>query len=152
MKILAFILSVMSFFAFAGETSKTVPILYDYSHIYDYKIIRVIDGDTIQFEMPGLPIELGDKMSLRIFGIDTPEKGFRAKCDGEAKTGQLATDFAQKIVVAAKSKKIILISWDKFGGRVLGDLVLDGKSFRTLMLDSGYAREYHGDAKLSWCK
>ena len=152
MKILTLILSVICFSAFASDTSKTAPILYDYSHVYEYKIIRVIDGDTIQFEMPGLPVELGDKMSLRIFGIDTPEKGFRAKCDSEAKTGQLATDFAQKIVAAAKSKKIILVGWDKFGGRVLGDLVLDGKSFRTLMLEKGYAREYHGDAKLSWCK
>ena len=40
--------------------------------------------------------------------------------------------------------------WDKFGGRVLGDLIIDGKSLRQLLLDNGYAREYYGDKKQSW--
>ena len=40
--------------------------------------------------------------------------------------------------------------WDKFGGRVLGDLIVDGKSLRQLLLDNGYAREYYGDKKKSW--
>jgi hypothetical protein len=31
---------------------------------YDYKVIRAVDGDTVEFEIPGLPRELGTKLNL----------------------------------------------------------------------------------------
>ena len=40
---------------------------------------------------------------------------------------------------------------DKFGGRVLGDIVLDGVSLRSELIRNDFAREYYGDAKQSWC-
>ena len=43
------------------------------------------------------------------------------------------------------------MSWDKYGGRVLGDIILDGQSLRALLIQNGYAREYYGEAKQSWC-
>ena len=43
------------------------------------------------------------------------------------------------------------MDWDKFGGRVLGDLLLDGQSLRQMLIANGYAREYFGEAKQSWC-
>jgi len=52
---------------------------------YDYKMTRVLDGDTVEFIMPGLPVELGDKLKLRVLGVDTPEKGGRAACSVSAK-------------------------------------------------------------------
>ena len=36
-------------------------------------------------------------------------------------------------------------------GRVLGDIILDGQSLRALLIQNGYAREYYGEAKQSWC-
>jgi endonuclease YncB( thermonuclease family) len=42
-------------------------------------------------------------------------------------------------------------TWDKFGGRVLGDVLVDGKSLRVALIQNGYAREYYGLAKESWC-
>jgi endonuclease YncB( thermonuclease family) len=43
------------------------------------------------------------------------------------------------------------MDWDKYGGRVLGDVILDGKSLREMLIEKGYAREYYGEAKTSWC-
>jgi endonuclease YncB( thermonuclease family) len=34
---------------------------------------------------------------------------------------------------------------------VLGDIILDGQSLRALLIQNGYAREYYGEAKQSWC-
>jgi len=34
---------------------------------------------------------------------------------------------------------------------VLGDVVLDGKSLRQMLIANGFAREYYGEAKQSWC-
>jgi endonuclease YncB( thermonuclease family) len=44
-----------------------------------------------------------------------------------------------------------LYDWDKFGGRVLGDIILNGKSLREMLIANGYARAYFGEAKQSWC-
>lgn len=119
--------------------------------LHDYKVTRVIDGDTVEFEMPGLPEELETKLSLRVYGVDTPEKGFRAACESEAKRGEEATAFGKNAVQQAKKIQISLKDWDKFGGRVLGDLYLDGQSYRTMLIEKGLAREYFGDKKKSWC-
>jgi endonuclease YncB( thermonuclease family) len=43
------------------------------------------------------------------------------------------------------------MDWDKYGGRVLGDVLLNGQSLRQLLIANGFAREYYGEAKTSWC-
>jgi endonuclease YncB( thermonuclease family) len=118
---------------------------------YDAVITRVIDGDTVAFEAPYLPAPLKKELSIRVYGVDTPEKGFRAKCPAENKKGLDASDFTKSVVKTAKVKKITIIDWDKYGGRVLGDVLLDGQSLRKMLIDGGYAREYYGEAKTSWC-
>ena len=86
-----------------------------------------------------------------MFGVDTPEKGFRAKCASEDKHGKAATEFTTLLLKSSTKRQIVLMDWDKYGGRVLGDVVLDGKSLRSLLIQNGYAREYYGEAKTSWC-
>ena len=118
---------------------------------YDVEVLRVIDGDTIAFKADFLPAPLKKELSIRVFGVDTPEKGFRAKCPSEDQKGQAATAFTKDLIAVAKKRQIILYDWDKYGGRVLGDIVLDGYSLRTLLISKGFAREYYGEAKTSWC-
>lgn len=44
--------------------------------------------------------------------------------------------------------RICIRDWDKFGGRVLGDLYLEnGQSISDILIDEGWARPYHGDKK-----
>jgi endonuclease YncB( thermonuclease family) len=117
---------------------------------YEWKVIRAIDGDTVEIQVDFLPSELGNKLHIRIWGVDTPEKGFRAQSEHEKELGLKASEFTKNAIANAKEIKVNLITWDKFGGRVLGDLIIDGKSLRQLLLDNGYAREYYGDKKKSW--
>ena len=119
--------------------------------IYSYPIIRVIDGDTVEVKADFLPPPLKPVLSVRIYGVDTPEKSFRAGCKSEAEKGEQATQFTKKMVANSKEQTIAVISWDKYGGRVLGDIILDGQSLRKSLIDNGYAREYFGDKKQSWC-
>jgi len=118
---------------------------------YDYKITRVIDGDTVAFEAPFLPAPLKQELSIRVYGVDTPEKGFRAGCSSEAERGESASKFTKDKIKNAKKIQVSIISWDKYGGRVLGDIIIDGVSLRKMLIDNGYAREYYGDKKKSWC-
>lgn len=119
---------------------------------YDLKILRVIDGDTVEFEAPFLVDPLPKKLSIRVWGVDTPEKSFRAKCEKEAAMGAEASKFTKDLVANAKTTQITIYDWDKFGGRVLGDVLIDGQSLTKMLIDKGYAREYYGDAKESWCE
>ena len=118
---------------------------------YDAEIVRVNDGDTIVISAPFLPAPLKPELAVRVFGVDTPEKGHRAQCPSEAQRGEQASAFTKNAVKSTKKHQVVLYSWDKFGGRVLGDIILDGVSLRAELIRNGFAREYYGDAKQSWC-
>ena len=120
--------------------------------VYDAVISRIIDGDTVVIQAPYLPKPLKPELSVRVYGVDTPEKGFRAKCKEEDDKGHAATDFTTAAIKAATKFQVSLLEWDKYGGRVLGDIILDGKSLRKMLIDQDMAREYFGDAKKPWCK
>ena len=118
---------------------------------YDAQIVRVNDGDTVVISAPFLPQPLKPELAVRVFGVDTPEKGHRALCPSEAQRGEQASEFTKNAVKSTKKHQVILYGWDKFGGRVLGDMILDGVSLRSELIRNGFAREYYGDAKQSWC-
>lgn len=115
-----------------------------------YDIQEVIDGDTIRISMYRIPKHL-QKMSVRVMGVDTPEKSWRAECEKERLLAEEASAFTNGQVAQAKHIDINFVKWDKYGGRVLGDVILDGKSLTKMLIDNGYAREYYGEKKESWC-
>jgi endonuclease YncB( thermonuclease family) len=118
---------------------------------YDANIIRASDGDTVVVEALWIPAPIKKEIAIRIFGVDTPEKGGRAQCPAEDTKGQAASAFTKDLIAKSAKKQYVLYSWDKFGGRVLGDIVLDGKSLRAELIANGFAREYFGEAKQTWC-
>ena len=144
MKKLFLLLLIVPALALAQKTPKGVT--------YDAEIVRVNDGDTVVISAPFLPAPLKPELAVRVFGVDTPEKGHRAQCPSEAQRGEAASAFTKNAVKSTKKHQVILYSWDKFGGRVLGDIVLDGVSLRAELIRNGFAREYYGDAKQSWCQ
>ena len=144
MKKLLAILLLVPTMALAQKTPQGV--------LYDAQIIRVSDGDTIVIAAPFLPAPLKPELAVRIFGVDTPEKGFRGQCESEKQRGEAASLFTKQLVAASTQRQVVLYSWDKFGGRVLGDIILNGQSLRAQLIQNGLAREYYGDAKQSWCQ
>jgi len=124
---------------------------YAFANPYDFKIVKVNDGDTVVFEAPFMPAPLKPQLSLRVLGVDTPEKGARAGCTAEAKAAEAASAFTKNIVANATIIKVELKEHDKFGGRVLGDLIIDGQRLSALLIQNGHARPYFGDKKASWC-
>lgn len=143
MKKLLVLLALLPALAFAQKTPNGVT--------YDAQVLRISDGDTIVIAAPFLPAPLKPELAVRIFGVDTPEKGHRAQCPREAQRGEAATAFTKNAVAGTQKHQVILYGWDKFGGRVLGDLILNGVSLRAELIRNGFAREYFGDAKQSWC-
>jgi len=143
MKKLLLLLLAVPMLAFAQKTPQGVT--------YDAKILRVSDGDTVVIAAPFLPAPLKPELAIRIFGVDTPEKGHRAQCPSEDQRGQAASAFTKNAVATTQKHQVVLYGWDKFGGRVLGDIILNGVSLRAELIRNGFAREYFGDAKQTWC-
>ena len=141
-KLLLLLLTV-PLLAFAQKTPQGVT--------YDAQILRITDGDTVVIAAPFLPKPLKPELAVRVFGVDTPEKGFRAQCESEKQRGEAASVFTKGLINASQQRQVILYGWDKFGGRVLGDIILNGQSLRAQLIANGFAREYYGDAKQSWC-
>ena len=117
-----------------------------------YKITRVIDGDTVEIAVGFLPEPLPAKLSIRVLGIDTPEKAPRAKCEAEAEKAKQASAFTKAAISNAREIDVQLKEWDKYGGRVLGYVILDGHSLSEMLIGEGLARPYKGEAKSSWCE
>ena len=135
-----------------GASLLGVAIYVEQPNTYKFPIRQVIDGDTIEVDAPFLPEELKQKLSVRILGIDTPEKGNLAKCELENQKSIEAKKFVEKTLSEAKEIKLTLKSWDKYGGRVLGDFLVDGKPLSKMIIDKGYAVKYHGEKKSTdWC-
>jgi endonuclease YncB( thermonuclease family) len=122
---------------------------------YNWPITRVIDGDTVEFGAPFLPDPLAKKLSIRVLGVDTPEKGHRALCPKENEAAQRATQFTKDTLNRAyQSGQQVLIELkdhDKYGGRVLGDVIINGQRLSQLLIANGHARPYFGEKKSSWC-
>jgi endonuclease YncB( thermonuclease family) len=119
-------------------------------HAYEWQILRVIDGDTIEIKNECFPTEL--KLSVRVLGIDTPEKGSRAKCEREAKLAEKASKFTKQFIGKNKTATFKNIQWDKYGGRLLADVEINGKSLAGELVKNNYARLYDGKKKGSWCE
>jgi len=120
--------------------------------VYNWSIVRVVDGDTVIVEAKFLPEPLKPELGIRIFGIDTPEKGARARCKKEEERSRAATDFLVRAIEKSQRQEVVIMEWDKYGGRLLGDILVDGRSVRQLMISNNYAREYYGGTKKSWCR
>ena len=118
---------------------------------YVYKPVKITDGDTIKLDVSKespLIKKLG--LSVRIKGIDTPEKGSKAKCNKENALGQQATKFTTELV---GNKELLLsqVENDKYGGRIVANVKVGGVDIAQELLKKGLARVYNGEKKKSWC-
>ena len=109
--------------------------------MYEYraKLIKIIDGDTIDVKIDlGFGISL--KKRVRLFGINAPET--RSKDLDEKKAG-LASKRRLEAVLDASDGKFILKSKGvgKFG-RCLGEILVDNVNINQLLIKEGLAEVY----------
>ena len=113
--------------------------------IYD---ISVVDGDTLKarWNIPYPPLET---IYLRVHGMDAPEL-FHPKCKQEKELALKAKEELEELVKQGIHYEIL--SWDKYGGRILINLTVGGKSVIDIMLEKGLVIRYFGEQKThDWC-
>ena len=116
--------------------------------MYEYrcKILRIVDGDTVDVD-----IDLGfgvwiHKERVRLAGIDTPESRTR---DLTEKSFGLAAKQFVKDLLPIGSQQIIKTQKDKTGkfGRILGDFIIEDRLLTQIMVENYHAVPYFGESK-----
>jgi len=120
---------------------------------YTVKILKVIDGDTVDVDIDlGFGITLRDER-VRIMGIDTPES--RTSDKVEKVFGLAAKNRLKELL---KEEAVLITFDDKNGedmkgkfGRILGDFkcIVDSRTTTVtqVLVNEGHAVEYHGQSK-----
>ena len=122
---------------------------------YRAKVLRIIDGDTMDVDLDlGFDVVLA-KQRVRLYGIDTPESRTRDKV--EKKFGLISKDYVKKSCPVGSKVIIGTHVGDERGkfGRILGEVfaidqetnVIEETSINRKMINESYAVEYHGQAK-----
>lgn len=122
---------------------------------YAARVVRVIDGDTLVVDVrlsrrhrsreahdfgfavharpDGLWLE---QQHVRLYGCNAPEKTTDA--------GQVARSWLRELLPAGTDVKLVSHGWDKYGGRIDGEVVYGGHDVAQLAIGAGHAFAWSG--------
>ena len=112
-------------------------------YCYSAKIIRCVDGDTIDVNI-SLGCNVHIKERCRLFGIDTPETFGVKKGSDEYKAGIIAKEWLQNKI---EGKEVMVRTHkDKKGkyGRYLVEVFCGDESISETMIEKGLGVAYDG--------
>ena len=123
--------------------------------MYEYKckVIKVVDGDTVDVDVDlGFGIWIHNER-VRIMGIDTPESRTSDKIEdlfGEAAKSRVKELLSGEVILRTQVNKKGEDMKGKFG-RVLGDFVIEKNSedrmLTDVLIEEGHAVAYFGGSK-----
>ena len=120
--------------------------------MYEYraKVVKVVDGDTVDVDIDlGFGVWLKDER-VRIMGIDTPESRTSDKTEkvfGLAAKARLKELLGKQTILKTQVGKGGEDMKGKFG-RILGDFIgTDGRLVTEVMIEEGHCVPYFGGSK-----
>ena len=109
--------------------------------------VRNSDGDTITFDLPA-PHHL--RISIRLNGIDTPEK--KGKCEKETYNARQAQQMVADILKNAEQITLKNMEKGKYF-EVAAEVYVDGMNLAGKLIVAGMAVKYDGDRTIkNWCE
>lgn len=114
--------------------------------VYVNQVVSVYDGDTFKVDIEGWPAIIGDDISVRIMGIDTPEiRG----TSGFEKDMALAAKQKLKDILSDNTIYLYNLQRDKYF-RILASVKVGNIDVAERLIDIGLAKRYFGETKISW--
>ena len=100
--------------------------------------------------LSGLYPIIGEKISIRVNGIDTPE--IRGKCEKEKYDAQQAQQMVADILKDADQIVLRNMERGKYF-RIAADVIVDGENLADILIEAGMAVRYDGGKKThKWCE
>ena len=108
----------------------------DYGDIIISSVTSIYDADTFRANIEGYPPIVGERVPVRVLGVDAPE--LRGKCESEKIKAREAKQYT---VAALRSAKVIELRNIKRGKyfRILADVYIDGVSLAESLIIGGHA-------------
>jgi len=139
-KYITVILFILTFAVPSNATDKKT-----YGNIIVSRLIDVYDGDTFKVDIDEFPPIIGKNISIRVYGIDTPEiKGTRTK-----ELANRAKYMARSMLKKAKVIELRDIRRGKYF-RIIADVWIDGKNLGQHLIKQGLAKPYFGGKRSEW--
>lgn len=114
------------------------------------KVVSIYDGDTFKVNIEGYPSIVGEKMAIRVNGIDTPE--IKGKCPKEKELALKAKQVVVDLFKNASSIELRNMERGKYF-RIVADVYVDGKSLSDKLISKQLAVKYDGGTKIkNWCE
>ena len=106
---------------------------------------EVIDGDTflVTFILNDSPFTI----KIRLLGVDTPE--LSSKNTQEKKASSLIKEYLKE-KIEGKYGVTIMKKWDKYGGRIVGSVMVDNVDISMLLISNKFGKSYEGCKKEEW--
>ena len=108
------------------------------------------DGDTITVNIAGVHPLVGNKVNVRVAGIDTPEIRTRKQC--EKQIGKAAKQLVANLLSKARRIDLQDVERGKYF-RIVANVIVDGRNLKDELLRRGLAYPYDGGKKpkVNWC-
>ncbi|WP_230425639.1 thermonuclease family protein [Spartinivicinus ruber] len=120
----------------------------DFGHAVVSKVTSIYDGDTFRVNIKGWPKIIGERVSIRVKGVDTPE--LKGQCEKEKQLARKAKQHTVSLLRSAKKIELRNIQRGKYF-RILANVYVDGKSLTNSLIKAKLARPYHGGTRKGWC-
>ena len=100
--------------------------------------------------LSGLHPIIGEKINIRVNGIDTPE--IRGKCEKEKYDAKQAKEMVTDILKDAKQIELKNMERGKYF-RIAADVMVDGENLADMLIEAGMAIRYDcGKKTHKWCE
>lgn len=149
---IVFTIGVLLLGAAAAQSGKALErCAHDTTALRCVQFVSNYDGDTIKVNIADIHPIIGNNMSVRLLGIDTPE--IRSTNNCERDKAKLAKKLVGDTLKTAVHIDITSISRGKYF-RIVGKVIADGQDVSKLLIEHGQAVEYLGKTKpqVDWCK
>ena len=122
----------------------------NYGSVTVDEVTSIYDGDTFRVNIKDYPSIAGNRIPIRINGIDTPE--MRGKCTKEKTLAREAKQFTVKKLRNAKVIELRNMQRGKYF-RIVADVYADNQSLADELIKNNLAVRYNGGTKVKdWCK
>lgn len=137
--------------SYSADETAIENCLHDATTFRCVKYLRNYDADTVTVRIPDVHPLIGENISVRVNGVDTPEIKGKLPCEKSA--AKTAKNLVENLMKRAKRIDLKNVGRDKYF-RILADVEVDGQLLSSLLLKNHLAYEYHGEtkAKTDWCE
>lgn len=112
------------------------------------QVVSVYDGDTFKIDLPDMHPLFGNDLSIRLFGVDTPE--MRGTSDQIKALAMQAQQITEKALKGASKIELRNPQRGKYF-RIVSEVWIDGESLADMLKAKSLAKDYDGEgARPEW--